>query len=796
MDGEALPAAAMPGTTLGSYRIERVLGRGGMGTVFLAYDTKLHRQVALKLVDAPADGESSRTRLLREARNAAALNHPNICTIYEVGEAGGAAFIAMEYVDGESLSDRIDRGPLAPHEAIHYALQAAEALACAHEHGVIHRDFKAGNAIVTTDDRLKIVDFGLARRGDERMAAVTTMASIVPAGTVAGTPYAMAPEQVRGDSSDPRSDVWALGVLLYEMLSGAPPFRAATFPELMASILRDAPAPLPAGVALELQTVIEQCLARAPEQRYQRAAEVRAALAAIQAGTPTPRLARTVRAIGGRRTAAASAVTLLAIASILVALNVGGLRERVTGRGGAAPVKLLVLPFQNLTGDPDQEYFSDGLTDEIITQIGRLDPQRLSVIARTSSMRYKNRDVPVEQIGRELGVAYVLEGSARREGSRVRVNATLIDVQDQTQRWSDSLDRELASMIGLQSDIARGVANALSLALAPAEQARLSNVRRVDPEAYEAYLRGVSHRSKLTRPDLDTAEKYFELALSKDPGYALAYEGLASVWSARQQMQFVRPVDAAPRIRAAAAKALELDSTLAEVHYQLAAQYAWTDWDWVRAGEAFRRAIDMRPNYAEARAFYGHYLFIVGRPAEGLQQIQRALELDPLSDLIRSLYGVLLAFARQTDEAITQFQTALKTSPRSPVALNGLARTLHDAQRQPEALEAERAAWAALDDRQMLAAFAEGAERGGYRGALRHAADTFAARSLAQNTAPLAIAVLYLRAGDKERALEWLERSFTARDPNVPYAGIGPEWDLVRDDPRMRAVLQRMNLPR
>jgi serine/threonine protein kinase len=288
MDPEVVQGGAAPGMTLGSYRIERVLGRGGMGAVFLAYDTRLHRQVALKVMDGPADSDTSRIRLLREARNAAALNHPNICTIYEVGEANGSAFIAMEYVEGRSLRDQLDAGAMLLEDVFRCGLQAADALGYAHDHGVIHRDFKAANAILTETGRLKIVDFGLARRGDAVMAGATTIASLVPAGAAAGTPYAMAPEQVRGEATDARTDIWALGVLLCEMASGAKPFDAATIPELFSSILRDSPADLPHAVPVEMRAVIARCLEKEPARRYQHTGEVRAALDAIQAGTVAP----------------------------------------------------------------------------------------------------------------------------------------------------------------------------------------------------------------------------------------------------------------------------------------------------------------------------------------------------------------------------------------------------------------------------------------------------------------------------------------------------------------------------
>ena len=790
MNAHSWQQIAQPGMTLGTYRIERLLGRGGMGAVFLAYDTTLRRPVALKVVDAPADDDTSHSRVLREARSAAALNHPHICTIHEVGHAGGATFIAMEHIEGRSLRDRLDEGgalPLA--EAVRYGLQAADALAYAHEHGVVHRDFKAANVMITGDGRLKIVDFGLARRGDALVVGETTMESAVPAGAVAGTPYAMAPEQVRGDPADARMDIWALGVLLYEMVTGAQPFTGATVPELFSSILRDPPKPWPDGIAVAIKPVIERCLEKDPARRYQHAGEVRAALDAIQSGLVPPWTAWRYHLTHRRWLAPAAA--LLVVGAAAVGFNVGSVRDRLVGNP-PAPIKLAVLPFENLTGDPEQEYFSDGLTEETITQLGRLHPQRLSVIGRTSSMRYKNRGVSLAQIGRELGVQFVLEGSARREGTRVRVTATLIDVRDQTRRWSDTFERELAGILALQGDVARGVSGSLALALLPAEQARLDAVKTVNPEAYEAVLRGRSHVIKVTREDLDAALRYFELALQKDPDYGLAYAGIANVWSGRRQLGFAPPAEATPRLRAAAAKAIELvgeDSSYA--YLRLALDATFTDWNWAAAEPAFRRAIDLAPNDAEARAFYAHYLEIMHRPAEAMSEMRRAMALDPLSELIQSLSGSTLMRAGLLDEAMVNAENILKTTPNSSQALSQLSTALHRLQRYEEALAAEQRHMAARSDRELADALTQGYAEAGYRGAMRRVADALAARPFARGRAP----GFYVRAGENERALDVLEQLFERRDPSMAYVGVQEINAPLRGHPRFQALLRKMNLP-
>ena len=795
---ETAPAIAGPGTTLGAYRIERLIGRGGMGEVYLAYDTTLHRRVALKVLASPAGSEPAHARLLREARNAAALNHPSICTIHEVGDANGSAFIAMEYVDGRPLSDLLRDGALPVEDVIRHGIQAADALAYAHANAVVHRDFKAANVMVTATGSLKIVDFGLARRADASMANASTMGSVVPAGVAAGTPYAMAPEQVRGEPAGARTDIWALGVLLHEMASGEQPFRASTSPELFSSILRDPPAPLSNSVPAVLRLVIERCLEKEPKRRYEHAREVREALEAIQAGSVP--LWRTWRAGIRRRPGTVAAAVGLVAAMLVVIAELGGVRERLSGRpAGANPIKLAVLPFENLTGDPEQEYFSDGLTQEMITQLGRLHPQRLSVIARTSSMRYKNRADPLEEIGRELGVDYVLEGSARREGSRVRISATLIQVRDQTQRWADNFDRELAGILSLQSDVARGVAGSLALTLLPAEQTRLGTVRSVNPEAYEAYLRGLSHLEKLTRAELDPALRYFEAALKADPTYPLPYLRIRQAWSARQQLGVIPPSEAAPAMKAALAKAielraLELDETRAMAHFALADQ-ARTEWDWAAEEMNFRRAIDLDPNYAEARAFYTGALLRMKRPEEAMAQIQRAIELDPLNPSIQALYCNRLGFVRRYDEAIVQCRNTLRIAPDSGPALTGLGMALHHTGRYKEVLDHERMRAARRGDRELDAVLARGFAQGGYREAMRGAGDVLAARSTRDRN-EMSIARFYLFAGENDRALDLLERGYESRDPNLPSISMNPDVDPLRSHPRFQDLLRRMNLPR
>ena len=753
-----------------------------MGTVFLAYDTSLQRPVAVKVMDAAADGETSRVQLLREARSAAALNHPHICTIHEVGLDRGITFIAMEDVDGPSLRQRLDAdGALPREEALRYGAQAADALAFAHEHGVIHRDLKAANAMITTGGRLKIVDFGLARRHDLLTSDATTLGSIAPSGAPVGTPYAMAPEQVRGETADARTDVWALGVLLYEMATGRKPFDAPTLPELFSAILKDPPRTWPGRAPAALRSIAERCLDKEPSRRYQTAHEVRAALEAAQSGAVSLSSAWRHYLSRPRLVVAAAAAALVAATLGLVGANVGGLRDRLTGATPAsAATKLAVLPFANLTGDPGQDYFSDGLTDELITQLGRLHPQ-LRVIARSTSAQYRGHASPIEALDRDLGVDYVLEGSARREGDRVRISATLIHARDRTQRWSQTFDREAVGLLTLQNDIARGVSGALALTLLPQQQQRLARARPVSQQAHEAYLMGLSHARRLTRPELDRALEYYETALTFDADFALAHLAIARVWAGRLQTGLITRAEEQGRADAALARALALDDSLPEAHMVLGNRSTWVTWDWAAADASYQRALELNPSLAEARAFYAHHLYITQRPEQGAAEMLRAVDLDPLNDLVQQFYGMTLRFDRRFAEGIVHAQRVLKTNPNSPSAWNALVENYHQLGRYDEAVAAQKSAIGARGNPELLTALTEGYAGGDYYAAMRRMADLREAR---RQDWPAAQD--FIRAGLPDQALAVLERLYEARNTNLPYINVAPVFDPIRSHPRFR----------
>ena len=451
---------------------------------------------------------------------------------------------------------------------------------------------------------------------------------------------------------------------------------------------------------------------------------------------------------------------------------------------------IAVLPFVDMSPGKDQEYFADGMSEELLNLLTQL-PQ-LRVIARTSSFSFKGKEADIATIAGTLHVAHLLEGSVRKSGDTVRITVQLIRASDSSHLWSQTYDRKLTDVFKVQDEIARAVVAALQVKLLPAQ--RLAAAPTVDAEAYDAYLKGLYHWYKLTREDLDTAERYFELALSKDPNYARAHVGLALLWGGRQQMGFVPPAEAAPKAKAAALRAVELDDTLAEAHYVLALVYTWSDWNWPAGESEFRRAIQLNPGFAAAHAHYASLLNIMRRPDEAMVEARRALELDPFNTLVRAVYGANLVFIRQYDAAIAEFNKVLATNPRDIATLSNLISAHHQKREYKQALEALNRFASAMGYSEVTSYLAQTKADADYSATMHGAADTLAARSRKTFVLPWDIASLYAYAGDKDRCLEWLERAYVVRDPVLPMLGF-PDFDSVRDDPRFRDLLKRMKLP-
>lgn len=785
----------MDGRQFGRYWIVEKIGAGGMGEVYRARDAQLERDIALKILPASSFTDpDARSRLLREARSAAALNHPHICTIHEVGEAEGQAYIAMELVEGQPLSNRLSSGALPPGEILRLGLQLSEALAHAHERNIVHRDLKCANVVISPEGRAKVLDFGLAKRVSENaMDEVTrSQASLTQPGAVVGTLAYMAPEQLRAEPADARSDIWALGVMLYEMATGSRPFQGKTGFELSSSILNQPAPSLPEKLPIELRAVIERCLEKEPARRYQRAGEVRAALEAIQAGTSTVWSAISVRLV--HRPWLAIGVAAAAILALLLATNIGGIRDRLLGRSASSRIEsLAVLPLENLSGSPEQDYLAAGIHEALITDLAKLTGFR-RVIARSSVKRYEKTTLTPQQIAKELGVDALLTGTVLRSGNRVQITAHLISASE-NQIWSERYDREFRDVLSLQNEIVAALTREIKLQLTPQEQARLKSQRPVNPEAYEAFLQGRFHRLKQTREDLDVAERYFQFALEKDPNYALAYAGLGDLWLARGDVGFQPPSETFPKGTAFLAKAVELDDNSAEVHVSLANNLNAVQWDWPRADKEFHRALELNPNLADAHFFYADMLIVLKRIAEWEPEMRRARELDPLNDFNESFYGWHMNYLHRYDEAIPIFQRLLATAPNKGSNYLGLWGAYYRKGMYDEALSAARNYFLSISEREFADTLGIARGEAAYRAAMRRVGEAMVAQSKKRHVPAIRIARMFAHAGDKDAAMQWLEKAYLARESPLIRLAVFWDWDDLRSDPRFQDLLRRMNLP-
>jgi serine/threonine-protein kinase len=789
----------MIGTTLGHYRIVEKIGEGGMGEVYRAHDERLDRDVAIKVLHQDVAQDVDRlARFEREAKAVAKLDHPNILAIHDFGTDHGVTYAVTELLDGQNLRQGIPATGMPWQKVVEMGAAIADGLAAAHGKGIVHRDLKPENVFVTSDGRVKILDFGLAQvkvpiEEDAETATLTPAGTV--AGTVLGTMGYMSPEQLRGEPSDARSDIFAFGCVLYEMLSGKAAFLRKTTAETTAAILKEEPERVSStGTVLpaEVERSIHRCLEKSPDARFQSASDLAYNLKSISTDQvvslpPPQRKTRTTMVV------AATAI-VIGLAALAVLLG-PGLLDRSGSDDGTQPIRsIAILPLKNLTGDPEQAYFVDGLHEELIATFARISAFD-KVIARTSVMAFRDSDTPIREIGRQLGVEMVLEGSVRRSGDTVRTTVQLIDATTENHLWANSFERDLTDILALQSDVARAVADEIELALTPEEEARLAAERTVNPEAHDAYLKGTYHWQKVTPADLDTAERYFELALEKDPSYAPAFQGLSVVWVFRQQIGLVPPHEAGPKARAAAMQAIALDDESAGAHEVLAAIKTWIDWDWAGAEVELLRALELNPNAAITHGSYSQLLAFVGRTDEALAHSERALELDPVNAFLHALNAAVLCFDRRYDEALAAANTALAMQPENPIAAYYAVLAAFNTGRHSEALAAMKKHLNAIyaepaDEKALEQAWAQD----GITGAMRQAATIMATRYPMGYTLPEDTATFYAMAQEHDEALEWLERAFETRDPNMPYITL-PVFDPLRSDPRFLDLLRRMNLP-
>jgi serine/threonine-protein kinase len=754
-----------------------------MGVVYKAQDTKLKRTVALKFLPHELTHISEvKDRFMREAQAAAALDHPHICTVYEFDETEEKTFISMAYIEGQSLQKKIESGPLELYEALRIAIQTAEGLQEAHKKGVVHRDIKSANIMVTEKDQAKIMDFGLAR--------VTGTTLVTKKGMTMGTIAYMSPQQARGEEVDHRTDIWSLGVVLYEMFSGQLPFKGERDQAIIYSILNEKPKPitdLRSEIPMSVEQVVAKALEKNQDERYQNIDELLDDLRSISEGIEPEGIR--VRLWKAKLLRRKRAIIYAGIAGFLIIMTVIVL-SLFTGRADAID-SIAVLPLENLTGDPEQEYFVDGVTDELIGQLAQIGALR--VISRRSVMQYKGVKKPLPEIARELKVDAVVEGTVHRVGDSVRIRVQLIKAfPEERNLWVQTYDRAMTDVLVMYKEMARAIADRIQVKLTSQEEIQLASTRQVNPEAYEAYIKGRFHWYKLTPQDLEIALQYFQLALEKDPNYALAYAGIAEVWS-NGAIFGVPPREAIPKAKAAALKAIELDSTLAEAHDMLARVRTWGEWDWAGAEPEFQRAIELKPNYPDARVFYSLFLTALGRPEEGMAQIERAVELDPFNFFFEWAFGWHLWAQRRYDDAIVQLRRSLRMEPNFLLAHLHLWDAFHETGMYEEALAEAKKLFAG--DSEAADVLAPGDAEVGYAEAMSLLAEMLAARSNLGYVPPGWIAKLYAHAGDKERALEWLEKAYQDLDIVMVFLSVESTWDILRDEPRFQDLLRRMNLP-
>lgn len=794
---------------LARYTILTQLGAGGMGEVYLAQDTSLDRKVAIKVLpDESVPDEQARKRLMREARAAATLDHSNICSIYEVGEVDGRSFIVMQYVDGETLFARMKKTPLTLSETLSIANQIAAALAEAHAHGVIHRDIKPGNIIVNARGQAKVMDFGLAKSMPRALdSEAETQSMLTTPGTIIGTLPYMSPEQVRGEEVDRRSDIFSFGTMLYEMVSGKQPFVSTSAAATASAILTHEPLPLirfAPDVPDELQRIVRKCLEKDRQQRYQSVRDLEIDLENIRrqyessrsqpslpgVSTPTlPAQPMPAKFLQSRRVLV-GAFALIALTG--AALFYFFVFDRRATPAVAAIQSLAVLPLGNLSGDSAQEYFADGMTEALTTELARLGALR--VISRTSAMQYKGARKSLPEIAKELNVDGIVEGSVLRSGQRVKIDVKLIRAGVDQHLWAESYVRDLTDILVLQSEVARDIAKQVQIKLSASDTARLATPTKVNPEAHDAYLRGRFHWSKGEREDLETARKYFEEALQKDPQFAPAYAGLADYYSVLPFYSNARPDDVFPKAKENVTKALQLDNSLAEAHGTKAYISTYYDWDWQTAQQEFQQALALNPNDGTIRHRYSRYLSSVGRVQEALAEIERARLLDPSDLVIKANVGVIYFFDRQYDKAIEELKKVLRDHPDFSTAHWGLG--LAHAQRgnYDEALaELEKAA-----QRRGTNSLASLGHVYGLMGRKKEAGEILSElkkRSEQKDVSDYQIALVHIGLNETDAAMEALDQAYRERSTLMSYLKMDPRLDPLRSNPRFQELLRKMNFP-